>query len=350
MRLALNLGYQAGKGDPAGDLRLAQEAERLGFSAVWVAEAYGSDAPTVLAWLAAQTTRIDLGSAVMQIAGRTPAMTAMTAATLDLLSGGRFRLGLGVSGPQVSEGWHGVRFGAPLERTREYAGLVRSALRRDRLAGTGEHYPLPLPDGPGRSLRLTLHPPREDVPLYLGAVGPRNLELAGEIADGWLGAFFSPAHAAGPLARVHAGRQRAGRDLSGFDVAPTVPVVFGDDVAVCAAAVRPYAALYLGGMGSRTDNFYLRTAERMGHGDAARRVQDLYLRGQRLEAAAAVPQELIDDTSLLGPPARIEERLHAFAEAGVTTIVVSLRGGRGERGAATMGRLAQALDDSGLGG
>jgi alkanesulfonate monooxygenase SsuD/methylene tetrahydromethanopterin reductase-like flavin-dependent oxidoreductase (luciferase family) len=187
------------------------------------------------------------------------------------------------------------------------------------------------------------------VPLYLGAVGPRNLELAGEIADGWLGAFFSPTHAADQLARVRAGRERAGHDLTGFDVAPTVPVVFGDDVEVCAAAVRPYAALYLGGMGSRKDNFYLRTAERMGHGDAARRVQELFLRGQRLEAAAAVPLELIDDTSLLGPPARIAERLHAFAEAGTTTIVVSLRGGRGARGLATMRQLAHVLDDSGLG-
>jgi F420-dependent oxidoreductase-like protein len=348
MRLALNLGYQAGPGDPAGDLMLAREAERLGFDAVWVAEAYGSDAPTMLAWLAAQTSGIGLGSAVMQIAGRTPAMTAMTAATVDLLSGGRFRLGLGVSGPQVSEGWHGVRFGRPLARTREYTALVRAALRRERLAGAGEHYPLPLPDGPGRSLRLTLHPVRADVPIYLGAVGPRNLELAGEIADGWLGAFFSPAHAADQIALVRRGRERAGKDLTGFDVAPTVPVVFGDDVETCAAAVRPYAALYVGGMGSRAENFYLRTAERMGYGGAARRVQELYLQGRRQEAAAAVPHQLIDDTSLLGPPERVVDRLHAFAEAGVTTVVASLRGGRGERGLRTLRRLAEALDASGL--
>src|SRR3954452_25079464 len=169
MRLALNLGYLSGRADPAEALALAQHAERLGFAAVWAAEAYGSDSPSVLAWLAGQTSAIDLGSAVMQIPARTPAMTAMTAATLDTLSHGRFRLGLGVSGPQVSEGWHGVRFAEPLERTREYVDVVRAVLRRERLAYEGDHFQLPLPDGPGKPLRLSIRPPRADVPIYLGA-------------------------------------------------------------------------------------------------------------------------------------------------------------------------------------
>ncbi|MEV6304155.1 LLM class F420-dependent oxidoreductase [Actinoplanes sp. NPDC051861] len=347
MRLALNLGYHAGRGSPAGHLRLAQEAERLGYDSVWVAEAYGSDAPTELAWLAAGTERIGLGSAVMQIPARTPAMTAMTTATVDLLSGGRFRLGLGVSGPQVSEGWHGVAFDDPLARTREYVGLVRAALRRERLTGAGPHYPLPLPDGPGKALRLTLHPLRDRVPLYLGAVGPRNLELTGEIADGWLAAFFAPEDAAPQLARIAAGRARSGADPAAFDIAPTVPVVVGDDVAACARLIRPYAALYLGGMGSRRQNFYQRAAGRMGFGDEAREVQEHYLAGRRQEAAAAVPLELLDRTALIGPPGRIADRLHAYAEAGVTTLVAALFSGA-ETGVRTLRHLAGALEKAGL--
>src|SRR4051812_29788346 len=200
MRLALNLGYLSGRAGPAEALALAQHAERLGYAAVWAAEAYGSDSPSVLAWLAGQTSAIDVGSAIMQIPGRTPAMTAMTAASLDLLSGGRFRLGLGVSGPQVSEGWHGVRFGAPLARTREYVDIVRLALTRRPVDYSGEHYRLPLPDGPGKALRLTVHPVREQIPIYLAAVGPKNLQLAGEIADGWLAIFYAPEFATELLA------------------------------------------------------------------------------------------------------------------------------------------------------
>src|ERR671910_1184086 len=197
MRLGLHLGYWGG--DSQDNLVLAKEADRLGYSVVWAAEAYGSDAPTVLSWVAAQTERVDVGSAVMQIPARTPACTAMTAATLDSLSGGRFRLGLGVSGPQVSEGWHGVRFDKPLGRTREYIEIVRKAMRREKLEYAGEHYRLPLPDGPGKALKLIVHPVREHVPVYLAAVGPKNLELAGEVADGWLAVFFAPEHAAEPL-------------------------------------------------------------------------------------------------------------------------------------------------------
>src|SRR5690606_21077706 len=237
-------GYQTSWTTPADHLALAREADRLGYHVVWAAEAYGSDAPSMLAWIAGQTTRIDVGSAVMQIPARTPAATAMTAATIDALSGGRFRLGLGVSGPQVSEGWHGVRFDAPLARTREYVEIVRMALARQRVQYQGRHYQLPLPDGPGKALKLGFHPPRADIPIYLAALGPRNLRLAGEIADGWLALFLDPDHAGQLLAEVVAGRRAAGRDMTGFDVVATVPVVVGDDPVACAELVRWYAALY----------------------------------------------------------------------------------------------------------
>jgi F420-dependent oxidoreductase-like protein len=317
VRLGLNLGYLTAASRPAALLTLAQEAERLGYAVVWVAEAYGSDSPSVLAWLAGQTTSIDVGSAVMQVPARTPAATAMTAATIDTLSGGRFRLGLGVSGPQVSEGWHGVRFADPLGRTREYVEIVRMALARQRVAYTGAHWRLPLPDGPGKALKLGFHPPRDRLPIYLAAIGKSNLRLAGEIADGWLAIFFAPEHATDQLAAVRAGG--AGPD---FDVVASVPVVLGDDVAACAEAVRGHAALYLGGMGSRKQNFYHRLAVSMGYGDAARTVQDAYLAGRHREAAAAVPLSFLEETSLLGTVERIADRLRAYAAAGVTTLSV----------------------------
>ncbi len=347
MRLGLTLGYQTSSSDPAGQLFLTREAERLGYSVVWAAEAYGSDAPSVLAWLAGQTTAIDLGSAVMQIPARTPAATAMTAATIDTLSGGRFRLGLGVSGPQVSEGWHGVRFSHPLGRTREYVEIVRTVLARRRLDYTGEHYQLPLPNGPGKALKLNIRPPRADIPIYLAAIGPRNLRLAGEIADGVLMIFFAPEHAAEQLAALAAGRAAAGRDVAGFDVVASVPVVVGPDVAACADAVRSYVALYVGGMGSRERNFYHQQAVRMGYREAADRVQELYLAGRHRDAAAAVPLDLIDQTSLLGPPQRIAKRASAFADAGVTTLSVALHVSEPDVGAATLRTVAEAV---GLGG
>ncbi|WP_329010820.1 LLM class F420-dependent oxidoreductase [Micromonospora rifamycinica] len=349
MRLGLNLGYQTAWSTPAGYLALAQEADRLGYSVVWAAEAYGSDSPSMLAWMAGQTERIDLGSAVMQIPARTPAMTAMTAATIDALSGGRFRLGLGVSGPQVSEGWHGVRFAKPLARTREYVDIVKLAVARKEVAYDGAHYTLPLPDGPGKALRLGFHPPRAHIPVYLAAVGPKNLELAGEIADGWLAVFYSPEFAEEQLASVRAGRARAGKELAGFDVVPSVPVVVGDDVAACAELVRWYAALYVGGMGSRQQNFYNQLATRMGYGDAARQVQDLYLARQQRDAAAAVPMEFIDRTSLLGPKERIAERMREYAAAGVTTLSVTLFVADRESGVQTLRTVAEALDLSGVG-
>jgi F420-dependent oxidoreductase-like protein len=349
VRLGLTLGYQTSWSTPAGHLALAQEADRLGYSVVWAAEAYGSDSPSMLAWMAGQTGRIDVGSAVMQIPARTPAATAMTAATIDALSGGRFRLGLGVSGPQVSEGWHGVRFAKPLARTREYVDIVKLAIARKPVEYAGAHYTLPLPDGPGKALRLGFHPPREHIPIYLAAVGPKNLELAGEIADGWLAVFFAPEFAAEQLATITAGRQKAGKELAGFDVVPSVPVVVGDDVAACAELVRWYAALYVGGMGSREQNFYNQLATRMGYGDAAREVQDLYLSKRQRDAAAAVPLEFIDRTSLLGPKKRIAERLREYADAGVTTLSVSLFAADAESGIDTLRAVAEALDLAGAG-
>lgn len=327
MQLGVNMGY-FGQGMDGDHVAVAQEADRLGYSVAWVAEAYGSDSPTVLAWIGARTERIDLGAAVMQIPARTPAMTAMTAATLDSLSGGRVRLGLGVSGPQVSEGWHGVPFADPLGRTREYIDIVRMALRRERVTYAGKHFTLPLPGGPGKALKLTVRPVRPDIPVYLAAVGPRNLELAGEVADGWLAIFFSPEHCTDIVASVADGRRRAGKGtaddpLAGFDIAPTVPVVVIDDLDAARAAVAPYAALYVGGMGSREQNFYNRLAVRMGFEKEAALIQDLYLAGKHREAAAAVPFEFIDATALVGSRARIKDRLVRYAEAGVGTLSVS---------------------------
>lgn len=323
MRLGLNLGYLVGSDDPQGQLRLTQHAEQLGFDVVWAAEAYGSDSPTVLAWLAAQTTTINIGSGVMQIPARTPAMTAMTAASLDLLTQGRFQLGLGVSGPQVSEGWHGVRFDKPLGRTREYIEIVRTALARQTVTHDGTHYVLPLPDGPGKALKLTIAPHSEHIPIYLAAVGPKNLELAGEVTDGWLAVFYAADFAEEQLSHIAAGRAKVGKTLDGFDVVPTLPVVIGDDPQRCADPVRGYAALYLGGMGSREKNFYNALAVRMGYGDAAATVQDLFLGKRHRDAMAAVPFDFIDKTSLLGQAERIAGSLGALADSGVTTCTVA---------------------------
>jgi F420-dependent oxidoreductase-like protein len=347
MRLGLNLGYW-GAGNDADNLALAREADRLGYAVTWAAEAYGSDAATVLAWVAAQTERIDVGSAVFQIPARTPAMTAMTAATLDTLSGGRFRLGLGVSGPQVSEGWHGARFDKPLARTREYVDIVRMALARQRVEYHGAHYELPLPNGPGKALKLTVHPTRARIPVYLAAVGPRNVRLAGEIADGWLALFFSAEHAKHTLGELDAGLAAAGRDRAGFDVVATTPLVVGDDLEACAAPVRAYAALYIGGMGSRDKNFYNALAVRMGYEEAAAEVQDRYLARDYAGAAAAVPFSFIDETSLIGPPARIAERMQAYAEAGVTTLTVATYAGTLDERIAAVRVAAEALDAAGV--
>jgi F420-dependent oxidoreductase-like protein len=353
MRLGLNLGYW-GAGNDADNIALAQEADRIGYSVVWAAEAYGSDAATVLSWVGALTQNVDLGAAVMQIPARTPAMTAMTAATLDTLSGGRFRLGLGVSGPQVSEGWHGVKFDAPLGRTREYVDIVRMALRRETVAYEGKHWTLPLPDGPGKALKMTIHPVRAHLPVYLAAVGPKNVELAGEIADGWLAVFFSPEHSADLLGSLTAGRTRANRGteqdrLAGFDVVPTVPVIFNDDLEAAAAPLRFYSALYVGGMGSREKNFYNALAVRMGFEEAAARIQDLFLAKAHREAAAAVPLDFIDQTSLIGPRDRVKDRLSRYAASGVTTLTIAAEGSSLDERLNVVRTMAELLDESGLG-
>lgn len=351
MRLGVNLGYWERSAAAHDMVAIAQEADRLGYDSVWVAEAYGSDAPSMLAWIGALTERIHLGSAVMQIPARTPAMTGMTAATLDTMSGGRFRLGLGVSGPQVSEGWHGVRFTSPLGRTRDYVEIVRSVLRRDRVTHAGPHYELPLPDGPGKALKLGSHPLRDEVPVYLAAVGPRNLALTGEVADGWLAIFLSPEHAREQIDVISAARRAAGRGsgddpMAGFDVVSSTPVVLVDDVRDAADHLRPYCALYIGGMGSREQNFYNRLASRMGFEKEAATIQDLYLAGRHREAAAAVPLEFIDETALLGSPRRVVQRLRRYEDVGVTTLAVAT-GGRMTRdqATATLAVLAELMPD-----
>ncbi len=348
MRLGINLGYW-GAGMDADNLEVAREADRLGYAVCWAAEAYGSDAATVLAWVAAQTEHIDVGSAIFQIPARTPAMTAMTAATLDTLSGGRFRLGLGVSGPQVSEGWYGTRFDKPLARTREYVEIIRKAMSRERLTHEGQNWTLPLPDGPGKPLKLTVHPVREYIPLYIAAIGPKNLEQTGEIADGALVLFYAPEHAeATTLSSLRAGREKAGKDLEGFDVVPTVPMALGDDVRALADQFRPYTALYVGGMGSAKQNFYNKLAQRMGYEKEAAEIQEKYLSGDKEGAAAAVPHELIDSTSLLGPVERIADRMQAYAAAGVTTLSLTPAGFTLEERLAGLRAGVEALERAGV--
>ena len=327
MRLGLNLGYSGAR--LALDVQCVQDAERLGYDSVWSAEAYGSDAVTPLAWLGAVTYRIHLGTAVMQIAARTPAATAMTAMTLDALSGHRFLLGLGVSGPQVVEGWHGQPFGKPLGKMREYVSIVRTILEREKpLAHSGEHYQIPYvgpgATGLGKPLRSILHG-RPDISIYLAAIGPKNVALAAEIADGWLPVFFSPARMAMFRTALEEGFARAAprRRSRPFDIAPTVPVVLGPDPAACLAQVKPRLALYVGGMGARGRNFYYNLACRYGYEAAAARVQELYLAGKRDAAIAAVPDALVDEIALCGPRERIRDRLALWREAGVTTLIVA---------------------------
>jgi F420-dependent oxidoreductase-like protein len=325
MRLGLHVGYW-GLGLTADEqLRLVLEAEALGYDSVWTAEAYGSDAATVLAWLAQATSRIRLGSGIFQMPGRSAAMTAMTAATIDQLSGGRMILGVGSSGPQVAEGWHGQRFARQLQRTREYVAVVRMALARERVQFSGETLQLPLPDGPGKALKLTIAPVQERIPIYLAAIGPRNTALAAEIADGWIPTLFSPEHVAEfrPLLEEGFARAGNGKGLDDFDIAPTVSVMVSDDAAAARDAMRHYIALYVGGMGSRDRNFYNALVRRYGFEAAASEVQDLYLSGRKDEAAAALPEELIDTVTLCGPPAVVRERLAVFRDAGVGTLMVS---------------------------
>jgi F420-dependent oxidoreductase-like protein len=311
------MGYAPPGTSPLELIALAQEAERLGYDSAWAAEAWGTDAVTVLSWLAATTSTIKVGSAIMQIPGRTPANTAMTAATLDLLSGGRFLLGLGTSGPQVVEGWHGQPWGKPLTKTREYVSIVRAALKRETVEFHGDQYEIPYAGadatGLGKPLKLMLRPLRDSIPIYLAALSPKNVRLAFEIADGWMPIFFSPERA----------RDAFGYEpREGFEIVPTVHVIVTDDVDAARDVLRPMLALYIGGMGARGANFYNALVQRYGYEADAERIQALYLAGSQREAIAAVPEELIDEIALVGPPDRIRDRLDAWREAGVTTLLV----------------------------
>ena len=327
MKLGLNLGFLTSSNP--NPLPLALEAEALGYDSLWVAEAWGSDAVSLLAWVGASTKRILLGTAVLQIPSRTPALTAMTAATLDRLSGGRLLLGLGVSGPQVVEGWHGVPYGKPLSRSRETVEIVRRVLAREEpLVFQGESYRIPLETGSGlgKPLKLMMAPLRRTIPIYLAALGPKNVALAAEIADGWLPIFYSPFHAEVFQESLDAGfsRRDPERRRLSFDVAPAVAVAMGADSKACIDSVKPNLALYMGGMGAPGKNFYNDLACRYGYEKEARLIQELYLQGKKKEAIAAVPDRLVDEVALCGPKERIADRLRAWKSADVSTLVCTL--------------------------
>ncbi|MGZ4104822.1 MAG: LLM class F420-dependent oxidoreductase [Actinomycetota bacterium] len=320
MRLGLTLGYW-GPQPPNDAIALAQEAERLGFDSVWTAEAYGSDVFSPLCWIGANTSKIKLGTGIVQISARTPVATAMTALTIDHLSGGRLLLGLGVSGPQVVEGWYGQPFPKPLARTREYVEIIRKVLRREEpVTNEGPHYPLPYPHGTGlgKPLRSIVHPLRPDIPIYLAAEGQKNVALATEIADGWMPIFYSPYRN-----DIYADALSGAR--GGFAVPCPVSVVLTDNVKEGLGLVKWYIAFYVGGMGAREKNFHFDVVGRMGFAEDAKKVQTLFLDNRREEAAAAVPDELVDEISLIGPKSRIKERLEAWIKSPVTTLIVGAR-------------------------
>ncbi|NOT62097.1 MAG: LLM class F420-dependent oxidoreductase [Acidobacteria bacterium] len=325
MRLGLNVGYWGAT--PVDNVALAQEADRLGFHSLWTAEAYGSDAVSPLVWLAAKTEKINVGTAIMQMTARVPALTAMTAATIDLLTGGRMLVGIGASGPQVVEGWHGVPYGKPVTRAREYIEIMRAIWKREApLEHHGEHYDIPCAGGSGlgKPLKLIAHPLRSSIPIYLAAVGPKNVALAAELADGWLPIFFSPERVGSYKEWLDEGFAKAGggKDMTtGFDIAPTVHIVLGDDVTACRNQVKPMLALYIGGMGAKGKNFYYDIACRYGYAAAAEQIQALYLTGKKMEAMAAVPDALVDEVALCGPRERIAERLSAWKTCGITTMI-----------------------------
>ena len=324
MRIGIHVGHWEGR--PNDVAELAVEAERAGFDSVWTSETWGSDAAILTAWVASHTERIGVGTGVMQMAGRTPAAAAMAALTLDHLSGGRFRLGLGVSGPQVAEGWHGTPFDHPIDRTREYVDIVREVLSREALVTSpGPHYPLPLHGGSGKPLKPNVRPLRPDLPVYLAAMGPRNVALAAEIADGWMPYLYAPERADVFAEALETGWTRGGRDRASFDVAPVVAVAFGEDVDACRDELRPHLARYVGGMGSRDANFYKEAVTRYGFGDAADQIQDAFLDGRRADAAGLVPDAMLDELCLVGPAGRVRDRLDGWRAAGVTTLLAETR-------------------------
>jgi F420-dependent oxidoreductase-like protein len=328
MRLGLMIGYSGAKVDLP--LELIQEADRLGYHSVWTSEAWGSDAVTPLAWVGALTQQIKLGTGIMQMPGRTPANTAMTAMTLHQLSGKRMLLGLGLSGPQVVEGWHGVPYGKPLGKTREYVEIVRMIFKRQSpLEYAGEHYQIPYrgadATGLGKPLKSILSP-APDIPIYLASIGPKNVTLTAEIADGWLPVFFSPEHYQSAYAdQIEAGFALAGdgKNFDRFDIAPTVSVIIDDDIRSARDRVRPMLALYIGGMGAKGKNFYHDLAVRYGFEEAADKIQEAYLAGNRVDAIMAVPDALVDAVALVGPKARVAERLATWKASPITTMLLT---------------------------
>jgi len=327
LKLGLQLGYW-GSGPPPNAVELVDEAERLGFDSVWTAEAYGSDALTPLAWWGSRTSRVRLGTALCQLSARTPTAMGMAAITMDHLCGGRFVLGLGVSGPQVVEGWYGQPFPKPLARTREYVSIVRKVVAREApVTNDGPHYPLPYPGGTGlgKPLKPIVHPLRDEIPIVLGAEGPKNVALAAEIGDGWFPIFFSPHHMQEFKAALDEGFARPGarRLAEDFEVIAFCPVVVDDDVERAADAFRPMLALYIGGMGAREMNFHFDVFVRMGFAAEAQKIQDLYFDGRKDEAAAAVPTAMVEKISLIGPPEKIRDDLAAWDESIATSLLVA---------------------------
>jgi F420-dependent oxidoreductase-like protein len=327
LKLGLVVGYW-GRGPNPFALDQITLAEDLGYDSCWTAEAWGSDAFTPLAWYGAQTSRIKLGTDIVQLSARTPAATAMAAMTLDHLSGGRHILGLGASGPQVVEGWYGQPYPKPLARTREYIDIIRKILAREEpVANDGPHYPLPYPGGAGlgKPLKSIVHPLRADLPIYLAAEGPKNVALAGEIADGWLAIYYSPKEDAFYRAALQEGFDRPGarRGWDDFEVAVLAPIIETDDIEAGIDQQRPILALYIGGMGAPEQNFHLNVYARMGYEAECKVIQDLYLEGKKDEAAAAVPRQLILDTALIGPKEKIRDDLAAWDEGVATTLLIA---------------------------
>jgi F420-dependent oxidoreductase-like protein len=327
LKLGINTGYWAG-GPPPGAAEVVAEADKLGVDSIWTAEAYGSDCLTPLAWWGAGTRNVKLGTAIVQMSARQPAATAMAAMTMDHLSGGRFILGLGVSGPQVVEGWYGMPFAKPLARTREYIGILREIWAREGpVVHEGEHYRLPLPNGTGlgKPLKSSIHPLREDIPVYLGAEGPKNVALCAELCDGWLAMLFSPTHPEIHETALQEGFSRPGarRSAEDFEVAATVPLIVSDDIDGAVDALRPFYALYFGGMGAKGTNFHANVAIRMGYEREIDEIQELYLSGRKEEAGAKIPRTLIEEMSLVGPVDKIRDDLEKWRESIVTTLLIS---------------------------
>jgi F420-dependent oxidoreductase-like protein len=325
LKLGLNLGYW-GIG-PAGHdaVEVVQATERAGFESVWAAESYGSDVVSVLAWLAAQTETINLGAAIMQVPARPPAAAAMAGATIDKLSGGRFLFGFGPSGPQVSEGWYGVPYAKPWGRTREYVEVVREIIAREGpLEHDGEHFKLPLPGGEGKALKLNFHPERNRIPVFLGAIGRKSVELAAEIADGWIPIFFSvDAFEQTWGEHLEAGFAKGGRSRADLEVSPSLQVAIDGDLEAAKSVVKAGLVLYFGGMGSRKTNFYVDLAHRFGFGEVADEVQRRFQDGDRGGAFEALPDEIVEATSLVGTEEEVAERVDRFRSAGIDRLIVS---------------------------